>query len=196
MALAFFDSNLYAYFIIPVLIFCARVVDVSIGTIRVIFISRGFKYLAPVMGFFEVLIWLLAIRQILLNLSNVFCFLAYGLGFAAGTYVGMVIEERISMGKVIIRIITGRDAVQLLDALKSKRYTFTTIGADGPDDKVKIIFTIINRHDTKKVLDLVNEYNPNAFCSIEDVRFSFDGDVSESHQRDSSFLSRMKKLVK
>ena len=70
------------YVILPVMIFCARICDVTMGTIRVIFISKGIRYLAPVIGFFEVIIWLLAIGQVMNNLTNAVSYIAYGAGFA------------------------------------------------------------------------------------------------------------------
>ena len=81
-------THLFAWVILPLLIFLARVADVSMGTLRIIFVSKGLKYLAPIIGFFEVIIWLLAIRIIMQNLSNFMCYIAYGAGFAMGNYAG------------------------------------------------------------------------------------------------------------
>lgn len=170
---SFINSDVYTWVIIPALIFVARVVDVSIGTVRVIFISRGFKFIAPILGFFELLIWLVAIRQILLNLTNIMCYVAYAGGFATGTFVGMCIEERISMGKVILRIITKKDATELLDAFRNAKYNLTLIDGEGAyGGKVKLIFTIINRQDIPKVVGIVKQFNPKAFYSIEDIRYA------------------------
>jgi len=113
------NSAFYAWLILPLLIFLARVADVSIGTIRLIFISRGLKYLAPLVGFFEILIWLLAIGQIMKNLSNPACYIAYAGGFAMGNFVGMWIAERLSLGVVLIRVVTKKDATELVECLKS-----------------------------------------------------------------------------
>ena len=90
------------------LIFAARIADVSIGTVRLIFISRGLKYLAPIVGFFEVFIWLMAIGQIMQNISNPVCFVAYAGGFAMGNFVGMCIAEKLSLGVVMVRVVTMR----------------------------------------------------------------------------------------
>ena len=79
--------------ILPLLIFFARICDVSMETIRVIYISRGIKYLAPIIAFFEIVIWLLAMEVVMKDLSNIANFLAFAFGFATGTYVGLVIEE-------------------------------------------------------------------------------------------------------
>ena len=166
------SNDAYTFLIIPLLIFIARIADVSIGTIRIIFISKGFKNIAPFLAFFEIIIWLAAIQQIMLNLTNIYCYLAYALGFASGTYAGILLEEKISVGKVMIRIITGHDSSKLVKALKEEHYTFTTIGAAGPDGKVKLIFSVINRQSIPGVVNTVKRYNPGAFYSIEDIRYS------------------------
>ncbi|MCK5000444.1 MAG: hypothetical protein KAS23_12960, partial [Anaerohalosphaera sp.] len=95
--------DVYGWFVLPLLIFLARVVDVSMGTVRIVFVSRGFKFLAPVMGFFEVLIWILAISQIMQNLNNPACYVAYAGGFAMGNFVGMWIAEKLTLGVVLVR---------------------------------------------------------------------------------------------
>ncbi len=96
---------IFNYLILPLLIFLSRVVDVSLGTIRIIFVSKGFKFLSLVIGFFEVLIWLVAINQIWGNFTNIWLYLAYAAGFATGNYVGIWLDEKISLGNVMIRII-------------------------------------------------------------------------------------------
>ena len=122
-------------------------------------------------------IWLLAIRQIMSNLTNVWCFLAYAAGFATGTLVGMLIEERLSIGKVIVRIITRRDASSLLESLKGARFVVTSLGADGPEGKVQLIITVIHKKDIPKIVSLIKRFNPQSFYTIEDVRYSFDKNV-------------------
>ena len=80
----FFGTDLYVFFLLPLLIFLARICDVTIGTMRIIMVSKGKKLLAPVLGFFEVLIWVMAIGKIMQNLSNPVCYIAYAGGFAIG----------------------------------------------------------------------------------------------------------------
>ncbi|MBW2972134.1 DUF2179 domain-containing protein [Candidatus Woesearchaeota archaeon] len=164
-------SDVYTWVIIPVLIFLARIIDVSLGTMRVIFIARGFKFLAPFLGFFEVSVWLLAIQQIFAHVTNVACFIAYGAGFAAGTFAGIVIEERLSVGKVIVRIVTRRDASKLVRTLDKEGFVETVSNAATAKGKVKIVYVVIDRHDIAKVVELVKGFHPNAFYSIEDTRF-------------------------
>jgi uncharacterized protein YebE (UPF0316 family) len=166
-----FGFDLYAWIVIPFLIFSARIADVSIGTIRLIFISRGLKYLAPVVGFFEILIWLLAIGQIMKNLSNPVCYIAYAGGFAIGNFVGMWIVEKLSLGVVLIRVVTKRDAAELVEYLKSADYGVTSVDGHGTAGQVKVVFTIVPRREVKSVADLINRFNPQAFYTIEEVGF-------------------------
>jgi uncharacterized protein YebE (UPF0316 family) len=182
---------------IPLFIFLARVADVSMGTVRVIFIARGMRLLAPLLGFFEVLIWLLAIGQIMQNLTNFVSYLAYAGGFAAGTFIGIYIENRLSLGVVIIRIITQQDASALVDWLRAAHYGVTTIDAQGTKGPVKIIFTVIKRRDISSVAAKIQEFNPHAFYSVEDVRFVSEGIFplprSRGEQRRLRFLKLYRK---
>lgn len=165
-----FSSIVYAWVLLPFLIFLARIADVSIGTVRLIFVSRGFKYLAPVVGFFEVLIWLLAIGQIMKNLSNPVCYIAYAGGFATGNYVGMWLAEKLSLGLVLIRVITKKDAGPLVECLRSENYGVTSIDGHGASGEVRVVFTIVPHRDVQSVVDLIKKFNPQAFYSIEEVR--------------------------
>jgi len=166
-----FYSPVFTYLILPALIFFARVIDVSIGTMRVIFVSRGYKPFAALCGFFEVLIWLVAITQIIKNLTNVTYYIAYAGGFATGNYVGMLIEEKIALGRVLIRVVTSKDYGDLMACLKSRNHGVTVLDAKGLYGNVKILFTVIPRHQIEQVVSLIKEFNPQAFYTIEDVRF-------------------------
>jgi uncharacterized protein YebE (UPF0316 family) len=163
------NSVVYAWIVLPFLIFSARVADVSIGTVRVIFIARGMKYLAPVVGFFEVLIWLLAIGQIMKNLSNPVCYIAYASGFAMGNYVGMLIAEKLSLGVVLLRVVTKKDSVELLRSLSSANYGVTSVDGQGANGTVKVIFTIVPRKEVASVVGLIEKFNPKAFYTIEEI---------------------------
>jgi len=169
---SWFDSQTFTLIVIPLFIFIARVIDVSLQTLRVVFVSKGFKLLAPMVGFFEVLIWILALGQIMKNLTNFYCYLAYAAGFAMGTVVGLLIEERLSIGKIILRIIVKNDLTDFLNFLKAHDFGVTVVPAVGATGAVKIIFTVINRKDVELVITNLQKFNPKAFYSIEDVRFA------------------------
>ena len=169
------DFDFYTFFIIPLLIFIARVLDVTLGTIRVIFVSKGFKYLAPVVGFFEIIIWLMAIGQIMSNLNNPACYIAYAGGFAMGNFVGITIAEKLSLGVVLLRVITQKDASDLIESLSSQKYGVTSIDGHGAQGKVNIIFTIVPRKEILKVVEIVKKFNPKAFYTVEDIGFVEEG---------------------
>ncbi len=172
---AIFDSTFFRWIVTPALIFAARIGDQSIGTIRIIFIGRGNKVIAPLLGFFEVLIWLLAIRQIMANLTNGFYYVAYAGGFAAGTFVGMYIEEKLAMGVMLIRIVTSQGDEGLIERLKAEDYGVTSVEASGARGQVHLIYTIVKRADLQRVVGIIDRFNPRAFYTIEDVRFAREG---------------------
>jgi uncharacterized protein YebE (UPF0316 family) len=169
IAVLFPDTPVFSWVILPLLIFLARITDVSVGTIRLILVSRGFKYLAPIAGFFEVLIWILVIGQIMQNLTNPVCYIAYAGGFATGNFVGLLIAEKLSLGLVLIRVITPNPAGDLIERLRQGRYGVTTMNGHGANGPVQIVFTIVPRREVVAVIQLVKEFNPHAFYSIEDV---------------------------
>jgi len=169
------NSEFFAWVLLPLLIFIARVADVSLGTIRVIFIARGLKYFAPVVGFFEIIIWLLAIGQIMQNLSNPICYIAYAGGFAMGNYVGIWIAEKLSLGVVLIRVITSKDASELIEYLKTADYGVTIVDAKGSAGNVQVVFTIVRRREVATVVSLIKQFNPKAFYTIEEVGFVEEG---------------------
>lgn len=192
-----FSSNLYAWVVLPFLIFLARIADVSIGTVRLIFVSRGFKYLAPIVGFFEVLIWILAIGQIMQNLSNPLCYIAYAGGFATGNYVGILLAEKLSLGLTLIRVITKKDAGQLVDFLKSENYGVTSIDGHGTRGQVRVVFTIVPRREVQSVVALIKKFNPQAFYSIEEVGYVEKGVFPVRRSwRDSTWLGILRPFRK
>jgi uncharacterized protein YebE (UPF0316 family) len=166
----FFDSPFVTWVVIPLFIVLARIIDVTLGTMRIIYISRGMKFLAPLFGFFEILIWLVAIGQIMRNLNNPVYYLAYAVGFATGNLLGIFLEERLAVGRVILRIITQKDATELAKYLRASGYGVTAVDAEGATGPVKLLFTVIDRDKTESVVQSVQTYNPRAFYSIEDVR--------------------------
>jgi uncharacterized protein YebE (UPF0316 family) len=164
------DSVIFQWVLLPVLIFLARIGDQTIGTVRLIFLSKGYKHLAPFLGFFEVIIWLITVSQIMQHLDNVMCYVAYGGGFAMGNYVGMTIEERLSIGNVMIRIIPKNNTSELMERLRQQNYGVTSVAAEGAQGPVNIIFTIIKRKDIDHAVSIINDLNPTAFYTIEDIK--------------------------
>ncbi|MDD1672346.1 MAG: DUF2179 domain-containing protein [Methanomicrobiales archaeon] len=172
-----------SWLIMPALIFLATVCDVSLGTVRVIFVSRGYKALSAVIGFIEVLIWLFAIGQIMKNLDNPLYYLANATGFALGIFTGMYAEEKLSIGINIIQIVTSREPDAMIESLKSAQYGITSIDARGGLGPVRVILSIVKREDIPRFLDIVNRFQPRAFFSIQNVRFVKEGIFPTRHFR-------------
>jgi uncharacterized protein YebE (UPF0316 family) len=172
----FLQSDLWAWVVLPLLIFLSRILDQSIGTLRVIFVSKGMKNVAPFFGFFEVIIWLLAVTQVMKHLNNPMSYIAYGAGFAMGNYIGILIEEKLSLGTALIRIIPRRETTELVQNLKSEGFGVTQLDAEGVmGSKVKILLTITKRKNVPMVIQMINKCNPNAFYTIEEVKAVKDG---------------------
>ncbi|NJN64067.1 MAG: DUF2179 domain-containing protein [Acidobacteria bacterium] len=174
----------------PLLIALARVCDVSLGTLRVISIARGRKVLAPILGFFEVLIWLVAIGQLLQNITSPVHYVAYAGGFAIGTFAGIRIEEKLALGVVLVRVITRHDASRLLARLRDEGFGITHVDAHGASGAVHVIFSLAKRSETGRLVSIITEYNPNAFYSVEDVRFVSDS-ASLASGASSGLLRRL-----
>src|SRR5208282_4991083 len=116
---AILASNGPVFTTLPLLIFFAEMCVVTLSTVRIIFVARGKKYLAAILGTFEVSIWLFAIGQVMQNLDNIACSIAFAGGFAVGTYLGIVIEAKLAIGTLVVRTITKKDAGDLIEDLKA-----------------------------------------------------------------------------
>src|SRR5918993_2964873 len=148
-----FSPAVFSYVLLPLLIFVARIGDVSINPIRIIYVLGGRRVTATLLGFFESFIWLMAIRQIFEHLDNWICYIAYPAGFAFGIFVGMMIEERIAYGKVIVRIITRKDVTPLINYLNSLELRYTHVDAQGPDGPENLVFTVLQRERLDGLLE-------------------------------------------
>ena len=165
----------HSFWLLPALIFLARVLDVSIGTLRIVFLSRGMRLLAPFCGFFEVLIWLVAISRIMDNLTSWVNYAAYAGGFAAGNYVGMYIENRLAMGLLSVMIISRTESSKLLQKLMDSQFGVTQMKAQGTLGEVCVTYLIIKRKDLNEVSRILKEHQPDAFSVVNDVRDAVGG---------------------
>jgi uncharacterized protein YebE (UPF0316 family) len=169
------DFDWYVWVGLPLLIFAARVFDVTLGTLRIIFTSRGMRNWAPVLGFVETFIWIVAVSSIVKHAQNVVAFVGYAGGFATGTYVGMMIENRLAMGTLTIRAIIRRDPKELIKTLHNAGYGVTAVDGRGSTGKVKIIYSTVKRADLPAIIDIYHRTLPGAFLSVEEVRSTEQG---------------------
>jgi uncharacterized protein YebE (UPF0316 family) len=168
-------ESMFSFVFLPLLIFVARITDVSINTIRIIYVLGGRRMTATVLGFFESFIWLMAIRQIFEHLDNWICYVAYPGGFAMGILVGMMIEERIAYGKVIVRIITRKDVVELIAYLNKNQIRYTKVNAEGLDGPENLVFTVLQRERLEDLLAKMKEILPSSFYTVEKVNRAAEG---------------------
>jgi uncharacterized protein YebE (UPF0316 family) len=152
------------------LIFTLRVCDMSLDTLRVLFVMRGRKGLAWVLGFFQSLIFIIAISSVLTHLGNVFNIIGYAAGFATGNVMGMKIEERLAVGHSLLTIISSTRGAVIAESLRKFGYAVTEIPARGKDGTVTVLHCSVLRKDISAVDTIVLEADPNAFVTVEDMR--------------------------
>ena len=164
----------YPYALVP-LIFFARVADVSLATFRTIVVFRGHKLLASFIGFFEIIILLVAAGQVLTNLDQWHLALAYASGFAVGNYVGITIESRFAIGNELVRCISfNRDV--LAGKLRSAGFKAASFYGDMGDDKpIELLFIIEKRRKVPGLIRLIKELDHTAIYSVSDVKSVYDG---------------------
>lgn len=160
----------FAWVILPAVIFVARVCDVTLGTLRIIFISRGRRKVAPLLGFIEVLIWIVVIGQLVQNLHSVTAYLCYAGGFAAGNFVGMWLEDRLALGTFVLRVIIADDRGTLMRRIHESGFGVTCIDGQGSTGPVKLLYIIVMRRHVNQVLEIIHATAPNAFVTIEEAR--------------------------
>ncbi|MBN2119217.1 MAG: DUF2179 domain-containing protein [Anaerolineales bacterium] len=165
----------YTWVILPLIVFLARFVDVSLGTMRIIFLSRGKKYLAPLLGFVEVFIWITIVSEIVRGAHNIVAYLAYAGGFAVGNYAGMLLEERLAIGTLVIRIILSKNGSALVERLRAEGYGVTYVDGHGASGPVILVYTVVMRKELVRIVDLIKEVCPKAFFTVEELRSAQQG---------------------
>ena len=160
----------YTWVILPLVVFLARLADVTLGTIRIIFVARGRKYLAPLLGFLEVFIWITVVSQIVRGAQSIVAYLAYAAGFAVGNYIGMLVEEKLAIGTLVIRVILPKDGASLVNCLRTEGYGATYVDGQGANGPVMLIYTVVMRKELSRVVDLIQECHPKAFFTVEELR--------------------------
>ncbi|GAB4125299.1 MAG: DUF2179 domain-containing protein [Raineya sp.] len=191
------SESTFQWVILPLTIFLARITDVSIGTVRILLMMNGRKHLATFLGFCESLIWVTVIAAIFKLVNNPLAYVAYAGGYATGTFIGMTLESKLAVGKVLVRFITRQDATKLLQHLRQTHYGFTSVQAQGHKGNVNLIFSVIERKDLKDLVRIVRSYHPKAFYSVEATKYAsepFEDDVnSEVSNKKTNFFKLFSK---
>ena len=173
------STELFHFIVLPTLIFIARIGDVSINTLRIIYMLHGKKWISTILGFFESFIWIIAISQIFQNVDSIITYFAYAGGFAAGIFVGMLIEDRLAIGRVVIRVIEPSINTDLIEFLENNGYRYSNISGLSKEGEVNILFTVIKREKLKTIIGIIKKYNPNAYYTVEGVKRVSDEDISD-----------------
>jgi len=160
---------------LPLLVFLAETCVVTLSTVRTIFVARGWKVLAPILGFFEVSIWLFAIVQVMQNLTSPSCYLAFAGGFSLGNFLGVLIEQKLALGNVVVNVTTKEDSSDLIESLKGAGYGVTILDAQGATGPVQVVFTVIKRKELDKVILFIQRFDPKAFYSVNDLQATAEG---------------------
>ncbi|UCD74165.1 MAG: hypothetical protein JSV91_10280 [Phycisphaerales bacterium] len=153
-----------------VLIFLARVADVSMGTLRTAWIVQGRRTLAFFLGFFEVLIWLVAVSSVIRNISDNWWYaIFYALGFATGNYVGITLEQKLAYGEQTVRIFTqmGRE---MADAFRAAGFGVTVFRGQGRDSEVDMCFIETRRRAVGRLLAQARLMDPQCYYIVDDVQ--------------------------
>ena len=150
-----------------VLIMCMRICDVSIGTMRTILVVQGKKYYAGIAGFFEVLIWVFAIRYIFQHLDYIPNLFGYATGFALGNIIGVSLEQKIGLGFAQLTVISKHFTDKIADTLRKTKYGVTILPGEGGAGGVSIIVLIVQRSKQKKVVELIESIDKDAFITIQ-----------------------------
>jgi len=151
------------------LILALRLVDVSLGTVRIILLSRRYRLLPALIGFVEVFTWVVAATQVFANLNSPPRMLAYAGGFGLGTYLGALLESWLAVGTTMMRVVSPTESPKVHEALRHAGFGVTVINADGRDGEVVLAFTIIPRRRRKEALRIVHDLNPAAFVTLQDI---------------------------
>jgi uncharacterized protein YebE (UPF0316 family) len=193
------DSSIVpTLFNLPLVVFLAETTVVTLSTVRTIFIARGWKLLAPLLGFFEVSIWLFAIAQVMQHLTSPGCFLAFAGGFALGNYLGVLIEQKLALGQVVVHVVSTNDGCQVAENLRWAGYGVTALEASGAAGPVRLTFTVIHRQELDRVVSIIKRSDPKAFYSVGDLRSATDGIFSSRRRLPSivpSFFHKSPKEV-
>ena len=169
---------------IPLLIFIARILDVSIATIRIVLLNKGSEFWAPVLGFIETLIWVVAIGQIMQNLDTPITYFAYAGGFAAGTYIGIWIEKKIAMGTSLIQVITKKEATSLVGVLRKRGIRTASVKATDSSGPINILYITTRRKDLGSIFKIIKSNNAKAFVTVEELTVAND---DQMHHRKRAF---------
>lgn len=167
----------------PLVIFALRIVDVSLGTVRMILMVRGRRELSAAIGFVEVLIWIVAVGNALQHLGSPYHVVGYAGGFAAGTYVGIAVEDYLAFGTVVVRAIIPDEAHgTTARSLRAEGFAVTEVDGRGQSGPVDVLNVVVNRSEAPRVVEAVEAEAPRSFITVEEIRSTRRGRLLPTRQ--------------
>lgn len=158
------------------LILVIRIIDVTLGTLSTVLVIRGKKGIGSIIGFIDVTIWFLVVRQALsIENASIWIAIAYAGGFAAGTYVGSWLEEKLAIGSCSLNVIARGLRYDLVDALRSKGFGVSSVVCEGKDSENLMLLIEVDRRKTRAVRNIINDIAPDSFITISDTRQIING---------------------
>lgn len=164
------DQELITYVVLPLVIFAARVLDVSIATVKLMFVVNDNRKLAFILGFIEAFIMIIALGEIIQNADNIISYIFFALGFATGTFSGMWIENKLAHGKLFIRLMTKVQDEEFYEYLRENNFRFNHISAADNDGNTDLVFILCSRKREQEIKMLIDYHFPNALYTVEAVK--------------------------
>ncbi len=154
----------------PLIIFLLRICDVSLATVRMLLMVRGARLLVPLLGFVEVLVWIFAVGSVVSNLDSPLLMVGYAAGFAAGTSVGLWIEERMALGLATVRTMVRERGAAVAAALREEGYGVTELVGQGREGPVEVLYSVHRRRRVKRALEVIEAMAPASFVVVDEPR--------------------------
>ena len=173
----------------PLVIFCLRICDVSLDTLRVLFAVRGARAVASILGFFQALIWIFAVGNAIKHLDSVWHILGYAGGFAAGTLVGITIEGMLAYGLATVHIVSRHGGVEIAEAMRERGFGVTEIPGFGRDGGVELVQSVVQRQHLEEITRIVERWDPDAFVTVEEPRILRGGSIVARRKMNVPWLS-------
>ncbi|PKK99161.1 MAG: hypothetical protein CVV57_03060 [Tenericutes bacterium HGW-Tenericutes-2] len=162
------------------LIFFSKIIEVAIGTMRIILISKGYKKPGSILAFFEVLLWIFVASTVIMGMTNApLKGIIYALGFAIGVYIGSIIENKVAVGKILIHVISSKETSEdIIKVLRQSGHGVTSLDAHGKDSDRVVLMIFANRKNKQTIIDLIESINSKAVIVANEVSIVSGGYVS------------------
>ncbi|MDA0329406.1 MAG: DUF2179 domain-containing protein [Gemmatimonadetes bacterium] len=154
----------------PLLVFVLRATDVTMATMRMLLIVRNHRIIAPIIGFFEILVWVAAIGIVVQHLNSPLHIIGYAAGFACGNYLGLLLEERLALGLATIRTVVRSGGPELAAELRDGGFGVTEMAGQGREGTVEVLYSVIPRRNVDRCLAIIDRGAPDSFVVVDEPR--------------------------